>query len=70
MDEEVTGSLDAIRRRLELLHADVTTLQRMLPPDAEEVVDHIAQAKTSIDAALAVFKRRDRDLRETYGFKR
>jgi Tfp pilus assembly protein PilO len=64
------GSLDAIRRRLELLQADIAALERMLPSDAEEVVDHINQARTSLNAALAVFKKRDRDIRETYGFKR
>jgi hypothetical protein len=64
------GSLDGIRRRLEIVQADIATLQRMLPPDAEEVVDHIAQARNSVDAAIAIFKKRDRDVRETYGFKR
>jgi hypothetical protein len=65
------GPLEAIRQRIELLVADAATVQRMLPPDVdEEVVDHLRQARTSLDAALAVFKRRDRDVRDTYGFKR
>jgi hypothetical protein len=65
------GPLEAIRRRLELLVADTAAVQRMLPPDVdEEVIDHILQARNSLTAALAVFKKRDRDVRETYGFKR
>jgi hypothetical protein len=65
------GPLEAVRRRLEVLHADIATLERMLPPDAEEeLVDHIGAARKSILAALAVFKKRDRDVRETFGFKR
>jgi hypothetical protein len=65
------GPLEAIRRRLELLAADVATVQRMLPPDLDqEVVDHVAQARLAVDSALAVFKKRDRDIRETFGFKR
>jgi len=64
------ASLDAIRKRLELLQADIARLERMLPSDAEEVIDHIAHARDSVNAALAVFKKRDRDVRETYGFKR
>jgi hypothetical protein len=64
------GSLDAIRRRLELLQADIAALERMLPSDAEEVVGHIDQARNSVNAAIGVFKKRDRDIRDTYGFKR
>jgi hypothetical protein len=57
--------------RLELLAADLATVERMLPPDADqEVVDQIAQAKASVTAALKVFQNRDRDVRETFGFKR
>jgi len=65
------GPLEAIRLRLELLAADIATLQRLLPPDVDqEVVDRIAEARLSVDAALTVFKKRDRDIRETFGFKR
>jgi hypothetical protein len=65
------GPLEAIRRRLELLAADIATVQRMLPPDVDqEVVDQLAQARLAVDSALAVFKQRDRDIRETFGFKR
>lgn len=64
------GPLEAIRLRLELLAADIATVQRMLAPDVDpEVVDHLAQARLSVDSALAVFKKRDRDIRETFGFK-
>ena len=65
------GPLEAVRRRLEVLQADVSALERMLPADAEqEIVDRVADARNAILAALAVFKKRDRDVRETYGFKR
>jgi len=65
------GPLEAIRLRLELLAADIATVQRMLPPDVDpEIVDHLAQAQLAVGSALAVFKKRDRDVRETYGFKR
>ena len=65
------GPLESIRLRLELLAADLATVERMLPPDIDqEVVDQIAQAKVSVGAALKVFKNRDRDVFETYGFKR
>jgi len=64
------GPLEAIRLRLQLLAADIATVERMLPPDIDqEVVDRIADARVSVDAALAVFKKRDRDIREAYGFK-
>jgi hypothetical protein len=64
------GPLEAIRLRLQLLAADITTVERMLPPDIDqEVVDRVADARLSVDAALAVFKKRDRDIREAYGFK-
>jgi len=54
-----------------LLAADIATVQRMLPPDVDqEVVDQLAQARLAVDSALAVFKQRDRDIRETFGFKR
>jgi hypothetical protein len=54
-----------------LLEADIAAVQRILPPDVEqEVVDQIADARDSVTAALTVFKKRDRDVRETYGFKR
>ena len=65
------GQLEAIRLRLELLAADLATVERMLPPDADqEIVDQVAQAKVSVAAALKVFQNRDRDIRETFGFKR
>jgi hypothetical protein len=65
------GPLEAIRRRLELLVADIAAVERMLPPDVDDaVVDHIVQARNSLNAALGVFKQRDRDVRDTYGFKR
>ncbi len=65
------GPLEAIRLRLELLAADLATVERMLPPDADqEIVDQVAQAKVSVAAALKVFQNRDRDIRETFGFKR
>lgn len=65
------GPLESIRLRLELLAADLATVERMLPPDVDqEIVDQIAQAKVSVAAALKVFENRDRDVRETYGFKR
>ena len=65
------GPLEAIRLRLELLAADLATVERMLPPDVDqEIADQIAQAKVSVAAALKVFENRDRDVRETYGFKR
>ena len=65
------GPLESIRLRLELLAADLATVERMLPPDVDpEIVDQIAKAEVSVGAALEVFKNRDRDVRETYGFKR
>lgn len=65
------GPLESIRLRLELLAADLATVERMLPPDVDqEIVDQVAQAKVSVAAALKVFENRDRDVRETYGFKR
>lgn len=65
------GPLESVRLRLELLAADLAAVERMLPPDVEqEVIDQIAQAKASVIAALEVFKNRDRDVRETFGFKR
>jgi hypothetical protein len=64
------GPLEAIRLSLQLLAADIATVERMLPPDIDqEVVDRVADARLSVDAALAVFKKRDRDIREAYGFK-
>jgi hypothetical protein len=64
------GPLEAIRLRLELLAADIGTAQRMLPPDIdEEVVDQLAQARLAVEAALAVFKKRDRDIQQTFGSK-
>jgi hypothetical protein len=64
------GPLEAIRLRLELLAADLATVERMLPPDVDqEVVDEIARAKSSVASALRVFQNRDRDVRETFGFK-
>lgn len=51
--------------------ADLATIERMLPSDVDqEIVDHIARAKASVAAALKVFKDRDREVRDTYGFKR
>ena len=65
------GPLESVRLRLELLAADLAAVERMLPPDVDqEVIDQIAQAKVSVAAALEVFKNRDRDVRETFGFKR
>ena len=65
------GPLESIRLRLELLAADLAAVERMLPPDVDqEVVDQVAQANVSVAAALRVFQNRDRDVRETFGFKR
>lgn len=65
------GPLESVRLRLELLAADLAAVERMLPPDVDQdVVDQIAQAKVSVAAALRVFQNRDRDVRETFGFKR
>lgn len=61
------ASLEAIRKRLELLRADVATLERMLPPEEPEIADHVAVARDAIGAALGVFKNRDKDIRQTYG---
>ncbi len=63
------ANLEAIRLRLELLRADVATLERMLPPDEQEIADHVAEARDAIGAALAVFKNRDKDIRQTYDLK-
>lgn len=62
------ASLEAVRKRLELLSTDISTLERMLPPEEqEEIGEHVAKAREAIAAALAVFKNRDKDVRQTYG---
>jgi hypothetical protein len=62
------ASLEAVRKRLEVLSADISMLERMLPPEEqEEIGGHVADAKAAVAAALAVFKNRDRNVRETYG---
>lgn len=65
------GPLESIRLRLEVVAADLATIERMLPPDVDQkVVEEIARARASVAAALKVFKDRDREVRDTYGFKR
>lgn len=62
------ASLEAVRKRLELLSADIATLERELPAEEqEEIGQHVAAAREAIAAALAVFKNRDKDVRQTYG---
>lgn len=61
------ASLEAVRKRLELLSADISALERALPPEEqEEIGGHVAEAREAIAAALAVFKKRDNDVRQTY----